>query len=84
MDEPYMVLDSGMFAVWCRLCSWRSQPRLIFGLDPLVFAAVVAMSAAEWRDHANTHERAGRAPVTRSGEAGPAPVFHATNKVEVA
>ncbi len=52
MGEPYMVLDAGTFAVWCRRCRWRSQPRLVFGADPLVFAAVTAISTAEWQEHA--------------------------------
>ncbi len=76
MDEPYMVLSAGTFAVWCRRCSWRSRPCPISSFDPLVFAAVVAVSAADWRDHACLSERARRAPVTDLGEVEPAPVFH--------
>ncbi len=82
MNEPYMVLDSGTFVVWCRQCSWSSQPRLTASVDPLVFAAVVAMSAADWQDHA-CGEGAGAAPVW-PGEVGPAPSVNKANKVEVA
>jgi hypothetical protein len=79
MNEPYRVLDSGAFVMWGRKCSWTSRPRLVADVDPLVFTAVVAMTAAEWRDH-TCGEGAGVAPVW-SGEAGPAP---SASVVEVA
>jgi len=72
MSEPYGVLIDGEWSVWCRRCSWRSQPRLVSSVDPLVFAAVIAITAAEWQEHARgagEPEGAGR-PI---GGVGPAP-----------
>ena len=71
MTEPYQVLDAGYYTVWCRRCPWRSEPRSVSGADPLVFAAVTAISAAEWQEHAcGARKREGG---WRAGGAAPPP-----------
>ncbi len=71
VDEPYVVLDSGTIAVWCRRCPWRGEPRSVSGLGSLDFAAVTANSAAEWQEHAcGAREREGG---WRAGGAAPPP-----------
>jgi hypothetical protein len=73
MGEPYGVLDSGEWLVWCRACSWRSQPRYVSTADRLTFRAIRRSTEADWRSHLCT--QATGAAASRLKEVGPSPPF---------
>jgi hypothetical protein len=66
MCEPYGVLDAGEWSVWCRACSWRSQPR------PLTDCSIFRDVRAEWAAHPCT--QVDGAPGDQLKAAGPAPL----------
>ncbi len=71
MGEPYGVLDSGEWSVWCRSCPWRGKPRDVMEADPLTLRAIRRNVEAEWRTHPCA--QAAGAPANRPGVVGPEP-----------
>ncbi len=68
-EQPYGVLNAGEWSLWCRACSWRSDPRQA---DPLVFRASLRDAEAEWRAHLCMQVPG--APAHRLQEVGPVPL----------
>jgi hypothetical protein len=69
---PYGVLNAGAWSLWCRTCSWRTEPTST-GPDRASFHAVRAAAEQAWRDHhQDAHEVEG-APAGRLVEVGSAP-----------
>jgi hypothetical protein len=75
VNEPYGVLDSGEWSVWCRACSWRSQPWDVMTADLLTFRAIRRSAEADWRTHSCT--QAIGAAASRLEEVGPSPLSSA-------
>jgi hypothetical protein len=69
---PYGVLNAGVWSLWCRACSWRSEP-LSVGPDRASFHAVRALAEQAWRDHQDHEDQAEGAPADRLVEVGSAP-----------
>lgn len=74
MNSPYPVLNAAFLSVWCRSCTWRTEPASI-GSDVESFRAVRVAAEQAWRDHqADEHEREVEgAPAGRLEEVGSVP-----------
>jgi hypothetical protein len=70
--RPYGVLNAGAWSLWCRTCSWRTEP-LPAGPDWASFHGVRAAAEQAWRDHHQDAHEAEGAPAGRLVEVGSAP-----------
>jgi hypothetical protein len=72
LANPYPVLNAGLWSVWCRSCTWRTEPTPT-GPDLESFRAVRAAAEAAWSDHQDREHQPEGAPAGRLGEVGSAP-----------